>query len=172
MNIFYLHPDPATCARYHGNKHVVKMISEYTQILSTAHHVSGSSIDKSRICKPTHANHPSNLWVRDRKANYSWLHSLLVALCSEYTHRYGKQHLYERDGRIQLLSKPPRGLPEGPQTKIRLAVPDRYRDLPPLQAYRAFYANEKYDKGVLVWRNREMPPFLSNFGYTQSNELV
>jgi hypothetical protein len=172
MNIFYLHPDPVMCAQYHGNKHVVKMISEYTQILSTAHHCSGTTLDVALICKATHPNHPSNLWVRDSRANYLWLHKLLVALCAEYTHRYGKYHLYERDGRIALLAKPPRSLPNIPQTALRLAVPDHYKSLPPLKAYRAFYANEKYAKDILVWRNRKMPPFLKQFGFNSTEELV
>ena len=39
MNIFYLHSDPRTCAEYHCDKHVVKMILEYAQLLSTAHRI-------------------------------------------------------------------------------------------------------------------------------------
>ena len=39
MNIFYLDKDPKTCAQYHCDKHVVKMILEYAQLLSTAHRV-------------------------------------------------------------------------------------------------------------------------------------
>lgn len=30
MNIFYLDPDPRICAEMHVDKHVVKMIIEYT----------------------------------------------------------------------------------------------------------------------------------------------
>jgi hypothetical protein len=37
MNIFVLHPDPEKSARDHCDKHVVKMILEYGQMLSTAH---------------------------------------------------------------------------------------------------------------------------------------
>ena len=37
MNIFYLHKDPDICAEYHCDKHVLKMIIEYAQLLSTAH---------------------------------------------------------------------------------------------------------------------------------------
>lgn len=37
MNIFYLDPDPVVAARYHCNKHVVKMVTETAQLLSTAH---------------------------------------------------------------------------------------------------------------------------------------
>jgi predicted alpha-1,6-mannanase (GH76 family) len=39
MNIFVLDPDAATSARMMCNKHVVKMILESCQLLSTAHHV-------------------------------------------------------------------------------------------------------------------------------------
>ena len=37
MNIFYLSHDQEQCARQHLDKHVVKMIVEYGQLLSTAH---------------------------------------------------------------------------------------------------------------------------------------
>ena len=37
MNIFYLHEDVKQCAKMHVDKHVVKMIVEYAQLLSTAH---------------------------------------------------------------------------------------------------------------------------------------
>ena len=36
MNIFYLHNDTKVCAELHVDKHVVKMIVEYAQLLSTA----------------------------------------------------------------------------------------------------------------------------------------
>ena len=37
MNLFYLHKDPVQSAEMHCDKHVVKMIIEYAQMLSTAH---------------------------------------------------------------------------------------------------------------------------------------
>ena len=39
MNIFYLHKDTKTCAEMHLDKHVVKMLIEYAQLMSTAHRV-------------------------------------------------------------------------------------------------------------------------------------
>ena len=39
MNIFYLDHDVRKCAEMHNDKHVVKMILEYAQLLSTAHRV-------------------------------------------------------------------------------------------------------------------------------------
>ena len=38
MNIFYLHRDPHEAARLQCDRHVVKMILETAQLLSTAHH--------------------------------------------------------------------------------------------------------------------------------------
>jgi len=37
MNVFYLDRNPITAAQMHCDKHVVKMILEYAQLLSTAH---------------------------------------------------------------------------------------------------------------------------------------
>ena len=39
MNLFYLHDNPKDCANMHVDKHCVKMILEYAQLLSTAHRV-------------------------------------------------------------------------------------------------------------------------------------
>jgi hypothetical protein len=50
MNIFYLHENTTECAKQHLDKHVVKMILEYAQLLSTAqrlldgHEYEGKSI--------------------------------------------------------------------------------------------------------------------------------
>ena len=39
MNIFYLHKDPIVAAQMSCDKHVVKMILESAQLLSTCHRV-------------------------------------------------------------------------------------------------------------------------------------
>ena len=44
MNIFYLDKDVKKCAEMHVDKHVVKMILEYAQLLSTAHRVLDGTI--------------------------------------------------------------------------------------------------------------------------------
>ena len=69
MNIFYLHPDPETCAQYHCDKHVVKMILEYSQMLSTAHHEC-DGVPGFLCYKPTHKNHPCAVWVRVNRQYY------------------------------------------------------------------------------------------------------
>ena len=45
MNIFYLSHCPKKAAQVQYNKHIVKMILETAQLLCTAHHELGTSID-------------------------------------------------------------------------------------------------------------------------------
>ena len=126
MNVFYLDPDPVKCARMHVDKHVVKMIVEYAQLLSTAHRVldgtetiektkNGRKIKRYRFTNnykestyylACHINHPSAVWVRKSSLNYRWLHELFVALCDEYTYRYGKRHSTDEKLRVALALKP------------------------------------------------------------------
>ena len=89
MNLFYLDRDPAEAARLQCDKHVVKMILETAQLLSTAH----AELDgESPAYKPTHKNHPSAVWVRERASHYLWAFKHMLALGREYTKRYGKVH--------------------------------------------------------------------------------
>ena len=39
MNIFYLHENPIQNAKWHIDKHIVKMPIEYAQLMSTAHRI-------------------------------------------------------------------------------------------------------------------------------------
>ena len=90
MNIFVLDPIPSEAARAHCNKHVVKMIVEAAQVLSTVCHLKGVSIEG--LYKPTHRAHPCTLWAASKWANFRWTAALGLALCAEYSERYGKRH--------------------------------------------------------------------------------
>ena len=94
MNIFYLHEDPKTCAEMHCDRHVVKMILEYAQLLSTAHRILDGNewADEAKLYKATHKNHPSAVWARKSAGNYVWLNKLFQELCKEYTKRYVRTH--------------------------------------------------------------------------------
>ena len=98
MNIFYLDRDPKLAAQMMCDKHVVKMILESAQMLSTAHRVIDGDYraDLIGMYKTAHKNHPSTKWVRASKENYNWLWLHFDALLKEYTHRYGKHHATER----------------------------------------------------------------------------
>ena len=79
MNIFYISEDPVQAAQWMVDKHVVKMILESAQLLSTAHRlldgreIEGKTktgrkarrwiLDDSRepiVYQATHINHPSD----------------------------------------------------------------------------------------------------------------
>jgi len=103
MNLFYLSRDPVEAARLQCDKHVVKMILETAQMLSTAH----LELDGRQMAyKATHKNHPSTVWVRSSAKSYRWAYEHLKALGAEYTSRYGKVHKTIREHGLS-LSLPP-----------------------------------------------------------------
>lgn len=157
MNIFVLHNNPSTCAKYHGDRHVIKMILESAQMLCTAHWVSGGSAPY----KKTHYNHPCNVWVRDSISNYRWLCKLAKQLCKEYTFRYGKIH--KTESIIDWLNSHEPKLPDKKRTKFALAMPDEYKTGDVISSYRGYYREEKKHlhsyKGKINGRN--LPEFLT-----------
>ena len=88
MNIFVLHTNPKIAAQMACDKHVVKMVSESVQMLSTTMH----SVGLEGPWKKTHANHPCTIWARESLQNYQWLWDHANSLGEEYTHRYNKKH--------------------------------------------------------------------------------
>ena len=111
MNIFYLHEDPIQNAKWHIDKHIVKMPIEYAQLMSTAHRILDGDMYWDRtannrrikrwrlndarediLYKASHINHPSAVWVRESKSNYFKMYKLYMATLAEFTNRYGKIH--------------------------------------------------------------------------------
>lgn len=95
MNIFVTDPCPRQCAKYLDDKRVIKLISESVQMLVTALRANG--VDQSELpCKPSHQQHPVNIWVRSSRSNYNWLLEHTKALLAEKLKRYpdNKQHVY------------------------------------------------------------------------------
>ena len=80
MNIFYLDSDIELNAKYHNDKHVVKMILESAQLLCGVHWYLG----RSAPYKFSHKNHPCSIWTRSSINNYNYLCKLGKALCKEY----------------------------------------------------------------------------------------
>jgi hypothetical protein len=179
MNIFYLDHDVNKCAEMHNDKHVVKMILEYAQLLSTAHRViDGTIVDgysktgrkqkryvlpddrDSVLYSATHLNHPSAVWVRQSDQNYIWLQSMLSTLCKEYTYRYGKVHKCERDGLVDQLARLPDTIPSRPFTEPTPAMPDEVKILgDSIKSYRNYYINNKTH--LASWKKRNKPEWYS-----------
>ena len=181
MNIFYLDKAPMTCAQMHNDKHCVKMILEYAQLLSTAHRVldgnvsigvsaSGrkrtsyilDSASDSILYSATHINHPSAVWVRQSYANYVWLSKLLTELCREYTYRYGKIHKVELSGLEEELMYPPMNIAPVTVsfTEPTPAMPDEVK-IPgdSIASYRNYYINNK--SHLANWKKRSIPQWYS-----------
>ena len=187
MNIFYLDPNPRTCAEMHCDKHVVKMIIEYAQLLSTAHRVldgtnsvvlSSSGRKKtvwtlpdnreSILYSATHINHPSAIWVRENIENYNWLFDMWSELLDEYTHRYGKIHacarlhdaLYEAPDNITSgdFFAPTPAMPQELKIVAKNAIAGRKYDV--LASYKNYYIKEK--ASFAKWKNRNTPEWFAN----------
>jgi hypothetical protein len=175
MNIFYLDHDVVKCAEMHNDKHVVKMILEYAQLLSTAHRVldgiltdgvsqSGrkrkqyilSDEREQVLYSATHLHHPSAVWVRQSAMNYRWLYTMLVALCKEYTYRYDKVHKCEREGLVAQLARLPDTITSAPFTQPTPAMPDEVKIVnDSLASYRNYYINNKTH--LASWKKRPTP---------------
>ena len=149
MNIFHLDTDPVISAQMMCDKHVVKMILESAQMLATVNHKCG----KKATYKPTHANHPSTLWTGKSKSNYEWLKQHGIALCNEYTYRYGKVHKTEQYYYDEF--DVPDVLADIGLTQFAQAMPDEYKDSDPVIAYRKYYLGAK--KEFARWTNRDIP---------------
>lgn len=173
MNIFILDLDPEKAAQYHCDKHVVKMILESAQLLSTAHRVldgayytrlsasgrklAGYELEEpfeSLFYKATHINHPCAIWCRETSSNYIWLENLFVELCKSYTNRYGRIHLCEVKF-ADVFAYPPKNIKSGDLTPFALAMSDEYKSNDPVESYRQYYINEKSD--FAVWKYSETP---------------
>lgn len=129
MNIFYVDHDPEKAARSLVDNHVIKMILESAQMLSTAHRVLDGTLitiirptgplkkhwrlndnREKELYKATHINHPSNKWVRSDSRAYEWLWIHMFTLCNEYYHRYGGK-THKSSNLLKILSNKPTNIP-------------------------------------------------------------
>ena len=166
----------------HCDKHVVKMILEEAQMLSTAHRildgVPETSSTKARhkitkwcmsdsrenvLYKASHVSHPCTIWCRTTNSNYEWAYSLFINLCKEYTNRYGKIHMTETK-LLEILKDVPKNIPQGPLTKFPQAMPDDCKTEDSVTAYRNYYLDHK--KHIARWTKRNAPYWFSKIELT------
>lgn len=155
MNIFVLSRDPILSAQMQCDKHVVKMILESAQMLSTAHRLLDGAGDP--YYKPTHINHPCTKWTRATSGNYMWHYKHWVALCNEYTYRYGKTHLSDKKLRLRLRNLP-KNIKAGGLTAFKKCMPDDYKNGDIVTSYRFFYANKPFQ---MEWTKRTRPEWVN-----------
>jgi hypothetical protein len=156
MNIFYLDTDHEINARYHVDRHVVKMVTEYAQLLSSVVRLTG--IDAGY--KVTHARHPSTIWTGESLDNWIWLRDLAEALNYEYMYRYNRSQNHKAYDVIRGLPHP--NISNKGITPFRLAMTDDVKVDNPVQSYRNYYNVHK--QHIAQWTNRDIPEwFVPNF---------
>jgi hypothetical protein len=185
MNIFALHHKPRKAARWHADRHVVKMILETVQLLYTAHWVLWYPALAEKGCRalletlsappsiltapsllyssqrgyrPSHANHPCAVWARQTLGNYRWLVELGLELAREYTHRYGRVHACQVHVEW-LKANEPQGIRRVPRrTPFACAMPEYIEGLTPIDRYQEYYRQEK--QHLLQYTRRHLPHWL------------
>jgi hypothetical protein len=182
MNIFVLDPNPTKAAQLQCDKHVVKMIVESAQMLSTAHRLLDGTVSKRPsksgkrmvnywtlpderediLYKAVHVNHPCTVWTMESTENYNWHYNHFIALCNEYRYRYGKVH--STDNLLHYkLAQVPTNIKSGPMTKQPLAMQSNpecmdYNDI--VGSYQNYYQT-KQDRFKMAWTRRPIPEWFN-----------
>ena len=182
MNLFVLDKCPIEAAQLQCDKHVVKMIVESAQMLSTTHRIldgvemrrpskSGKTMSKywelpdereSVLYKAVHMNHPCTVWTRLTKANYVWHYIHFVALCDEYQYRYGKKHASDTL-LSDYLKEIPDNIDNGRLTQFPLAMQSNPECMflgDPVKSYRMFYQT-KQARFKMNWTKRPIPEWFN-----------
>lgn len=162
MNIFYLDEDFEQSAKYHVDKHTVKMPLEASQLLvdtiltcsSSKPPITKSGTNFRPLSKSMH-NHPCAKFCRT-KQGFEFTLNYLISLLKEYTFRYGKIHYcqnyvdYIQQNRPNLSDYTP---------FFPLAMPTECRLDNPILSYRNYYNTEK--RHLFSWKNRQIPFWIS-----------
>lgn len=191
MNVFFLDKCPVLAAQMQCNKHVVKMILETAQMLCTAHRVcDGTRLVSEKTGKPlqqydhplwhnelykcAHINHPSTKWIRESDGNYMWAYQHFIALCDEYTFRYGKIH--QSDTKLRdLINVAPTNIKSAPADlndknciamapELNTAWDFKSADTV-IEAYQRYYLYKTTVISPFAYTKRDLPTFLLEYGY-------
>jgi hypothetical protein len=180
MNIFILSEDAAEAAQLQCDKHAAgKMAVESAQMLSTAHRMLDGYVEKglsksgkrtvnhwvhpdaeldAALYKAVHFHHPCTVWTMESAENYKWHYDHFVALCNEFTFRYGKVHMsYTK--LCDILSVVPKNIPKVSRTQFKLAMgsnPECMFPNDPVRSYRDFYQT-KQERFKMEWSKRPVP---------------
>lgn len=177
LNIFILDNDPVKAAQQQCDKHIVKMVLESAQMLSSAHRILDGELERrpslsgktntkyyklpdkreDTLYKAVHFNHPCSIWTRESQANYDWHYLHFIALCKEYEYRYDKVHMcYTK--LADVLYDSPNNIANKPQTPFAIAMgsnPECILD-DAIESYKSFY-QAKQANFKMLWSKRPKP---------------
>ena len=160
MNIFVLSETPKIAAEYHCDKHVIKMILESAQMLSTAfsnNEEYENLIKNKKIYRKTHFNHPCAKWARECIENWNWLRDLSYWLNEEKKYRYNSG---DHKSWIMIKNMSAPNLKENASTTpFQCCMPDYCKtSQDPIENYRNYYINEK--QRILKYTKRHIPDWI------------
>lgn len=104
--LFYLQHNTETYAQYHVDKHVVKIIVEYAQLLSTVHRV----LDSDMLIGHSKIDRKQKQYALPDDREHHLYSATHVNHSKEYAYRCGKVHLCER--LMNYLVKTPNNIPK------------------------------------------------------------
>jgi len=152
MNIFIFDCDIEKNVRQYCDKHVVKQILEYSQILCSPH------ANGFAPYKRTHYNHPCTKWARECEVNYNYLCELALALCEEYAFRYNREHKSKEVIKWCISNKHLLKFESNycDMTRFAQAMPEEYKSImSAVHAYRSYFNGEK--QHIAKWTKRPTP---------------
>lgn len=167
MNIFWLSNDNEESVKFYCDTHVVKIILECGQMLSTALRQNG--YNNEGLYKETHANHPVTKWCSESKDNFLFAYNHMKELDKEYRYRKSirKNVPFESvtsHKSWRLFSMIPRkaliDFPDTKSTQPPQCVPNYCKGDDTVVAYRKYYANEKWPKDWFYYTVRDPPSWL------------
>lgn len=165
MNVQYTDECPIEAARGMCRAHRNKMLVEYCQLMSTAHHVLGSKLELDSIYKPFSPNSMFPKWTRQSAENYAWLWTSALELMELYKADTGKTHkshpilmaLYTLPNKLSTRAKftPP---------PLTTAAPDYLHEMyktEPVEAHRCYIDEKLWD-----WHHNDTRADRTFFGPT------
>lgn len=149
MNIFILDENPIASVIYHTDKHIVKMPVEGTQLLCNTLHYTGEAPEWAY--KKININHPCSVWARESLSNWEWLRDYVILMGREYTFRYRRSH-----SSIEVAKcLPTPSIEDKGLTPFHKAVPEQFKGLPVVEAYREYF--KQYKNHIKQYTNRTIP---------------
>ena len=165
MNILILDKSIEVSAKYHVDRHIVKMPTETAQMISFLYHDKelwqGEVPDFIMGFSKTHYKHPCTIWIRDSLDNFEYACRLGMELYNEYQYRYNKpdKHQRARDIFQFALQNPPKLERKG-LTPFAQAMDKEYIKFScPILNYQEYYRIGK--EHLHKWTKRGTPPFLT-----------
>ena len=187
MNLFILSLLQKQIAEWMFDSHIVKIILEAVQVLSTAKRL----VDPDDpICSPNqplqeepllykiaHKNHPVTIWVRQSQQNYIWTLILVYEMHKEWRYRFGHtKEEYHKSFLVagQLLKHMPSAdkFPQQGLTPFAQAMPEEYK-VPgdPVKAYQQYYMSPQKSH-LLKWTKRERPEFFNVININKDKDNI